>query len=241
MPYDEMGAAAIRLALADAGIDYDAVAAGVRRLRLRRLDLRPARDLQRRHDRHPGLQRQQQLLHRFDRAVPGAPGRRERHGRLRARASASSRCSPARSTTQWDDRPNTFGRFDDLCDEIAGGKGMPLRAALLRWRRRGVHEALRHQARNLRQDPGQGAAAMPPRTRSRCSARCCRRRRGDGLADDLARRADPADGLPADLRRGRGDPGFRRLRAPPRPAHRRAHPGPGDDDRHARPPSTRAR
>jgi len=33
---------------------------------------------------------------------------------------------PGALRTHWEDRPNTFGRFDDLCDEIAGGEGMPL-------------------------------------------------------------------------------------------------------------------
>lgn len=33
---------------------------------------------------------------------------------------------PGALTTHWNDRPNTFGRFDDLCDEVAGGKGLPL-------------------------------------------------------------------------------------------------------------------
>src|SRR5258708_33189720 len=28
--------------------------------------------------------------------------------------------------THWDDRPNTFERFDQLCDELAGGKELPL-------------------------------------------------------------------------------------------------------------------
>ncbi len=28
--------------------------------------------------------------------------------------------------THWDDRPNTFARFDDMCYQLAGGEGMPL-------------------------------------------------------------------------------------------------------------------
>ena len=60
--------------------------AGLRRLLLRRLDLRPARGLRARPHRHPGRQRQQQLLDRLDGAVHGAPGDRGRPRRLRARA-----------------------------------------------------------------------------------------------------------------------------------------------------------
>jgi sterol carrier protein 2 len=33
---------------------------------------------------------------------------------------------PGALTTHWNDRPNTFARFDGLCDEIAGGEGLPL-------------------------------------------------------------------------------------------------------------------
>jgi len=33
---------------------------------------------------------------------------------------------PGALGTQWKDRPNTFERFDNLCDEIAGGKDLPL-------------------------------------------------------------------------------------------------------------------
>ena len=60
--------------------------AGVRRLLLRRLDLRPARDLRPRPHGHPGRQRQQQLLDRFERAVPRPPGGQGRARRVRAGA-----------------------------------------------------------------------------------------------------------------------------------------------------------
>lgn len=33
---------------------------------------------------------------------------------------------PGAIATHWNDRPNTFGRFDELCDEVAGGEGLPL-------------------------------------------------------------------------------------------------------------------
>ena len=34
--------------------------------------------------------------------------------------------SPGALTTHWNDRPNTFERFDSLCEELAGGEGLPL-------------------------------------------------------------------------------------------------------------------
>ncbi len=33
---------------------------------------------------------------------------------------------PGALVTHWNDRPNTFEKFDSLCDEIAGGEGLPL-------------------------------------------------------------------------------------------------------------------
>jgi acetyl-CoA acetyltransferase len=33
---------------------------------------------------------------------------------------------PGALATHWNDRPNTFARFDSLCDELAGGKELPL-------------------------------------------------------------------------------------------------------------------
>ena len=60
--------------------------AGLRRLLLRRLDLRPAGALPARPDRDPGRQRQQQLLDRLLGAVPRPPGGQGRPRRLRAGA-----------------------------------------------------------------------------------------------------------------------------------------------------------
>jgi hypothetical protein len=70
LPYDEMGAHAASLALRDAGLDYADVqqaAAGYVYG-----DSTCGQAALYRHDRHPGVQRQQQLLHRVVRAVPGA-------------------------------------------------------------------------------------------------------------------------------------------------------------------------
>ena len=73
-------------ALEDAGITFERDRAGPRRLRLRRVDVRAARRLRARHDRDPDHQRQQQLLHRVDRAVPGRAVGTRRAGRLRTGA-----------------------------------------------------------------------------------------------------------------------------------------------------------
>ena len=55
---------------------------------------RPDGALRGRHDRHPDRQRQQQLLDRLDRAVPGAPGGGTAARPTACWRSASSRCSP---------------------------------------------------------------------------------------------------------------------------------------------------
>jgi acetyl-CoA acetyltransferase len=83
--YDEMGAAAGALALKDAGIDY----AFVRQAYAGYVygdSTCGQKALSPRHDRHPGGQRQQQLFDRIDGTVPGASGRGQRCGRLRAGA-----------------------------------------------------------------------------------------------------------------------------------------------------------
>ena len=65
--YHVMASKAAHAALGDAKIPYERGPAGVRRLRLRRQHVRPARGLRGRAHGHPGLQREQQLL---DRARP---------------------------------------------------------------------------------------------------------------------------------------------------------------------------
>ena len=72
-------------ALADAGHPLRRRRAGLRRLLLRRLDLRPARALRARPHRDPDRQRQQQLLDRLLGALPRPPGGPGRARRLRAR------------------------------------------------------------------------------------------------------------------------------------------------------------
>ena len=138
-------------ALADAGIPYDDGRAGLRRLLLRRLDLRPARRLRARPDRHPGLQRQQQLLDRLDGAVPRAPGGRGRPRRLRARARLREDGEGlARREVHRPHEPDGQARRGDV--RGARARAVAARAADVRQRRARAHGALRHEARALRED-----------------------------------------------------------------------------------------
>jgi acetyl-CoA acetyltransferase len=43
-----------------------------------------------------------------------------------ALAAGFEQMQPGALTTHWNDRPNTFEQFDSLCNEIAGGEGLPL-------------------------------------------------------------------------------------------------------------------
>ena len=208
-PYNVMGAAATRAALADAGLGYDLIAAGLRRLRVRRLDQRPADALRGRDDGAAGRQRQQQLLDRLDGAVPGAAGDRRRRRRLRA--GARLRADGARRPRDAFQRPPDAVRALRRRDRRAG---RPARgsagAALLRRRRHGPHGEIRDPDGDLRDDPRQGeppcgeqsAGAVPQGGDDR---------RSDGVAGDDSRRDDPADGLSADLRRRRRRTGVRRI------------------------------
>ena len=217
-------------------------AAGLCRLRLRRLDLRPDGAVRGRHDRHPGRQRQQQLLDRFDRAVPGAPGGRRAARSIARWRSASSRCSRARSASPWNDRRSA-----------ARARSTPPPTSC-------VDAAERPAA--LRMFGGAGREHMQKygtklETFATIRAKASRHAANNPLAlfrkvvttEDvmndagaLARRDDAPDGLPADLRRRRGD---RRLaRRSPRSTAcaptctSLAQAMTTDTARHLRPPST---
>ena len=125
LPYDEMGAAAIRLALADAGIGYDAVqqvyagyvygdsTCGQRAVYNVGMTGVPVFNL------NNNCSTGSSALFLARQAVES--------GMVDcALAVGFEQMQPGALTTHWADRPNTFGRFDELCDEIAGGKGMPL-------------------------------------------------------------------------------------------------------------------
>ena len=177
-------------------------AAGVRRLRLRRLDVRPARDLPARPHRHPGVQRQQQLLDRQLRADARRAGGRRRHGRVRdrrrLRADGSRRAAgevdrsrePARQVRQRDERG-------------AGLQPGAARRADVRRRRPRVPLEVRHEEGDVRARSPRRRASTRRRTRTRCSRRRYSRR-GDHAVARGVRSADPLPVLPADVRRGRG-------------------------------------
>ena len=169
-PYDVMGAAATKLALADAGVDYGKIQQAYVGYVYGDSTCGPARALSGRHDRHPDRQRQQQLLDRLDRAVPRAPGGRERRGRLRAGArlrADEARCAglgihrPAdavrrfrRAAGSWSTRPDV-----PLALRYFGGAGLE------------PHEEVRHDAARPSPRSAPRRAATPRTIRWRCSAR----------------------------------------------------------------------
>ena len=195
-------------------------AAGLRRLRDRRHHLGPAGAVSGGADRHPDRQRQQRLLERIDRAVPGAPGGRKRQrrrgarGRLRADAGrragvAVQRPAERQRHAQRDGRAARSG-WDEkapIAAQYFGGAGARVPAAL------------RHRRRDLREDLGQVAPARVAQPAGGVP-RADHGRRGARVAARL-RHADPAAMLPADLRRRGGARRLGRLRAQPRPAAQR--------------------
>ena len=108
--YPHMAREAGTNALADAGHRLRRGRAGLRRLLLRRVHLRPARALRARPDRHPDLQRQQQLLDGLDGAVPRRAGRSAAASPTACSPWASRRCSPARWRPRYDDRDAADGQ-----------------------------------------------------------------------------------------------------------------------------------
>jgi sterol carrier protein 2 len=162
-------AAAARAALDDAGIAYDDVEQAYAGYVYGDSTCGQKALYQRRHDRHPDRQRQQQLLDRLDRAVPGAPGR----------ASGAADCvlvlgfeqmSPGALGSVFTDRPSPFDDFDAVTDRLVGKPEIPL--ALRYFGGAG----LAHMKNTARRWPPSRAsaprpAAMPSTTRWRCSAR----------------------------------------------------------------------
>ena len=125
LAYYEMGAAAIRLALEDAGIGYDKVQQAYAGYVYG--------------DSTSG----QRAL--YEVGMTGIPvinvnnncstGSTALFLARQAIASGASDCvlavgfeqmQPGAITSHWNDRPSTFAAFDTLCDEIAGGAGLPL-------------------------------------------------------------------------------------------------------------------
>ena len=174
--YNVMGAkAARRRSPTPVGLRGDP--AGVRRLRLRRLDVRPARGLRARPDRHPGLQRQQQLLDRLDRA----DARRARRSRAAwpsaCSSSASSRWRRARSPRSGPIRANPLDKFANVMNEVQGFTPGAARRADVRRRRPRVPLEVRHQARRRSRRSPRRRASTRRRTRTRCSSEIATRSR----------------------------------------------------------------
>ena len=173
--------------------------AGGRRLLLRRLDLRPARRLPARADRHPGLQRQQQLLDGLDGALHGEAVRRGRSRRLRARARLREDGEGlARRQVHRPHQPDGQAvRADGVAARLRGGAAD---GADLRQRRPRAHGEVRHHARAVREDRLQEPQALGEQPVLAVPGRV--HARGDpGRADGL-RAAHQAAVLP-DVRRRR--------------------------------------
>ena len=186
-------------ALADAGIAYERRRAGLRRLLLRRLDLRAAGDLPARPDRDPDRQRQQQLLDRILGALPRPPGGQGRARRLRARGRLREDGEGlARDEVH---RPDPGAR-QAHGPHVRGARpgGVAVRAADVRQRRPRPHGEVRLQARALRLDRLEEPQALGQQPLRAVPGRV-HARRDQGRADD-PRAADEAAVL-ADLRRRR--------------------------------------
>ena len=181
--------------------------------------VRPARGLRARPHRHPGRSTSTTTARPARSALMlGAPGGRGRHGRVRARVGFEQMEKGALGAKC--DRPRQPARQARQRDERGAGlQPGAARRADVRRRRPRVPLEVRHQARDLRARSPRRRASTRRRTRTRCSTR--RSRVEEILASRRGvRSAHPLPVLPADLRRGRGDPLLRRVREEAR--HREA-------------------
>ena len=135
------------------------------------------------------------------------------------------------------DRPSAFDDFDAAADKLVDAPGVPLAlryfggAGLSHMKKYGTPLSI------VCQSPRQGEPACQEQSAGAVPQGSHRRRR-DERPGDLARRDDAPDGLPADLRRRRGGPGFGEIRQQARPAQGRPHRRAGDDHRHRLAPSS---
>jgi acetyl-CoA acetyltransferase len=125
LPYHEMGATAIRLALTDAGVRFDAIqqayagyvygdsTSGQRALYEVGMTGIPVVNV------NNNCSTGSTALFLARQAV-------ESGAVDCALAVGFEQMQPGALGTHWNDRPNTFERFDQLCDELAGGKELPL-------------------------------------------------------------------------------------------------------------------
>ena len=126
--------------------------AGLRRLLLRRLDLRPARGLRARPHRHPDRQRQQQLLDRLDGAVHGAARLVEGGLADCALALGFEKMEKGSLGVKFTDRTNPMDKHVKTMVELRGFAKAPAGAADVRQRRPRAHGEVRLHARALRLD-----------------------------------------------------------------------------------------
>ena len=125
LPYHEMGAAAIRLALADAGIDYALVqqvyagyvygdsTSGQRAAYEVGLSGVPILNI------NNNCSTGSSALFLARQAIESGAAEC-------VLAVGFEQMQPGALATHWNDRPSAFGRFDELCEQIAGGAGLPL-------------------------------------------------------------------------------------------------------------------
>ena len=146
-PTPKWARTAVRMALEDAGLDYGLIQQAYAGYVYGDSTCGQAVLYERRHDRHPGDQRQQQLLHRLDRAVPGATGCASRAWSTARWRSASSRWRPARSATCSTTGPRRWASSSMMAERAAGHSDSPMAHPALRRRWQRVPGALRHPGR----------------------------------------------------------------------------------------------
>ena len=202
--YPDMAREAGKKALADAGVAYDEVEQAYAGYVYGESTSGQRAVYELGHHRHPGLQRQQQLLDRLDARCTWRARRSRAASPTACSRSASRRWSRARSARSSPTASSRWTSHVGALAELLRGRTAPPRAADVRRRRPRAHGEVRLRARALRQDrreepPALGeqpVRAVPGRVHARGDPR---------RADDL-RAADQAAVL-ADLRRrGRGDP-----------------------------------
>ena len=119
---------------------------------------------------------------------------------------------PGALGTVFDDRPSPFEDFDREAEALVGMPDLPLALRYFGGAGLSAHEEVRHAARGLRAGAREGEPTRRAQP-ARAAAQGAHGRRRDERADAVARRADAADGLPADLRRGCGGARLRGVRA----------------------------
>ena len=188
------------------------VAAGLRRLRLRRLDVRPARVYELGLTGIPVFNVNNNCSTGSSALVLATPGGRRRVRPNACSRSASSRWAGRARREYRDDRPNPLERSEAIAaSKMQGVNAAPPMAAQM-FGGAGVEYLERYGTKRetFAQDVGEGAQARG-RESVRGVPRAAHARGGHGLADDL-RSADALPVLPAHVRRGRRGRLHRRVR-----------------------------